>query len=99
MGFEYKISTFCTAEQLSNIRNFLQKHKYFDRNRLAYDKEFTEFRTAENTGVMPNLSIITEDDGIYICQHGSSYMWQDIEELKLYLQEEQIQYTIIDYQD
>lgn len=48
---------------------------------------------------MPNISIIFEEDGIYICQYGSSYVWTDLDALKSYLENELIEYEIIDYQE
>ncbi|MFD2562917.1 hypothetical protein [Aquimarina rubra] len=45
------------------------------------------------------MSIIFENDGIYICQYNASYVWTELEELKHYLDDKSVTYTIIDYQD
>lgn len=59
---------------------------------------FWDFIHPEYTGKLPNISIIFEEDSIYICQYGSSYVWIDPEELKNYIDKEQIEYEL-NYQE
>jgi hypothetical protein len=40
-----------------------------------------------------------EKDGIYVCQYNSTYIWTDLNELKNYIQNEKIEYEILDYQE
>lgn len=57
-----------------------------------------DFRHPENTGKLLN-SIIFEENGIYICQYGSSYAWANLRDLKNYLEKEKIEYKLINYQE
>jgi len=99
MGFEYKLKTKLTDKQTIEIQGLLVDNKTFDKKYKFDGKEFWDFRRADNNGKMPNINIVFEEDGIYICQYGSSYLWTDIENLKDYIDNEKIEYKIIDYQD
>lgn len=99
MGFEYKLKTKLTDKQTAVIQGLLVNSITFDKKYKFDGKEFWDFRRAENNGKMPNINIVFEEDGIYICQYGSSYLWTDIENLKDYIDSEKIEYKIIDYQD
>lgn len=99
MGFEYKIKTKLTDKQTSEIQDLLESFALFEKKYEYAHQLFWDFRHKENTGKMPNMSIIFEEDGIYICQYGSSYMWTDLNELKSYMEKEHIAYDILDYQD
>ncbi|WP_250253445.1 hypothetical protein [Chryseobacterium sp. Marseille-Q3244] len=99
MGFEYKLKTKLTDQQTTEIQDLLESSDLFEKKYEYAHQVFRDFRHAENTGEMPNISIIFEEDGIYICQYGSSYVWKDLDELKNYIEKEQIAYKIIDYQD
>ncbi|AZB10941.1 hypothetical protein EG344_19935 [Chryseobacterium sp. G0162] len=99
MGFEYKLKTKLTDQQTTEIQDLLESSDLFEKKYEYAYQVFRDFRHAENTGKMPNISIIFEDDGVYICQYGSSYVWKDLDELKNYIEKEQIAYKIIDYQD
>jgi hypothetical protein len=99
MGFEYKLKTNLTDKQAAKIQDLLEGSPLFEKKYEYNNQLFWDFRYAENTGKLPNISIIFEEDGIYICQWGSSYVWTDLDELKNYIKKEQIAYEIIDYQD
>lgn len=99
MGFEYKLKTKLTDRQITEIENLLESAHLFDKKYEFENKLFRDFRHAENKGKIPNISIIFENDGIYICQYSSSYLWTDLDELKNYMEKEHIQYETIDYQD
>lgn len=99
MGFEYKLKAKLTDQQTAEIQDLLEKSVLFEKKYEYANQLFWDFRHAENTGKIPNISVIFEKDGIYICQWSSSYVWKDLEELKDYLQKEQIEYDLIDYQE
>lgn len=99
MGFEYKLKTKLTDQQTSEIKDLLENLALFDKKYEYAHQLFWDFRHVENTGKIPNISIIFEEDGIYICQWNSSYVWADLAELKNYIENKQITYEIIDYQD
>ncbi|MDN3692657.1 hypothetical protein QWZ06_10395 [Chryseobacterium tructae] len=99
MGLEYKLKAKLTEQQTADIQDLLENAVLFEKKYEHAHQLFWDFRHAENTGEMPNISIIFEEDGIYICQYGSSYVWTDLDELKNYIEKEQIAYKIIDYQD
>ncbi|OCA79838.1 hypothetical protein BBH99_05170 [Chryseobacterium contaminans] len=99
MGFEYKLKAKFTDKQTSEIQNLLGNSDLFEKKHEYAHQLFWDFRYAENTGKIPNISIIFEKDGIYICQWGSSYAWTDLDELKNYIENEQIEYELIDYQE
>ncbi len=97
MGFEYKIKAKFTAIQTAEIQYLLENSKMFDK-KYEFDKQiFWDFRHPANTGKMPNISIVFEKDGIYICQHISTEVWTDLDILN-YIQNQQIEYEILDYQ-
>lgn len=99
MGFEYKLKTKLTDRQTIEIQNLLENAHLFDKKYEFEHTLFWDFRHSENNGKIPNISIIFENDGIYICQYSSSYLWTDLDELKNYIEKEHIQYETIDYQD
>lgn len=99
MGFEYKLKTKLTDQQTAEIQDLLENSALFEKKQEYAHQLFWDFRHVENMGKIPNMSIIFEEDGIYICQWGSSYVWTDLDELKNYIEKEQINYEIIDYQD
>lgn len=99
MGFEYKIKTNLSEKIKTEIQCLLENNKMFDKKYEFEGKMFWDFRQTDNNGVMPNMSITFENDGIYICQNSSSYLWVDLEALKHYFDIENIKYEIVDYQD
>lgn len=99
MGYEYKIIAKFTKKQVAEIRYLLVNSKTFEKQYEFENNIFLDFRRPENIGKIPNISIIFENDGIYICQWGSSYLWTDLDQLKNYIEDENIEYRIIDYSD
>lgn len=99
MGYEYKIITKFTEKQVAEIRDLLVNFKTFEKQYEFENNTFLDFRRPENSGKIPNISIIFENDGIYICQYGSSYLWTDLDQLKDCIENENIEYKIIDYSD
>jgi len=99
MGFEYKIKADFTAVQIQEIASLLEQNPYFEKKYSFQGKEIWQFRHPENKGQMPNLIIIFEIDGIYICQFAASYLWTWLEVLKSFLDSNRITYTITDYQE
>lgn len=99
MGFEYKLKTKLTDQQTTEIQNLLESSALFEKKYEYAHQLFWDFRHAENLGKIPNISIMFEEDGIYICQWSSSYVWKDLDELKNYIENKQIEYGLIDYQE
>ena len=99
MGYEYKIVAKLTENQIAEIKNLLISNIMFDKKYEFDSKMFWDFRHSENRGKMPNISVVFENDGIYICQYGSSYLWTYLDKLKDYILNEKIEIKIIDYQD
>ncbi|GAB1858353.1 hypothetical protein MHTCC0001_31900 [Flavobacteriaceae bacterium MHTCC 0001] len=98
MGFEYKIKTNLTSRNNAEIQMLLEKKITFEGTYEFQGQLFWNFRKNKNKGEMPNVSILFEKDGIYILQYSSSYLWTELEELKHYLEKENITYHIIDHQ-
>jgi hypothetical protein len=63
------------------------------------NKTFWDFRQLENIGKIPNISLVFEKDEIYVCQYSSTDIWTDLDKLKNYIQNENIKYEILDYQE
>lgn len=98
MGFEYKLRVKLTNKQTSEIQFLLLDNITFDKKYKFDNKEFWEFREAENIGKLPNINIVFENDGIYICQYSTSYLWTNLDKLKNYIESNKIKYKLIDYQ-
>ncbi|NQX43288.1 hypothetical protein SAMN05421820_11651 [Pedobacter steynii] len=99
MGFEYKIKADFTTGQIQEIAGLLERNPYFEKKYSFQGKENRQFRHPENKGQMPNLIVIFEIDGIYICQFAASFLWTGLEVLKSYLDSNGITYIITDYQE
>ena len=67
MGFKYKLKTKLTDKQTTEIQALLESSALFEKKYKYTHQLFWDFRHAENTGKMPNISIIFEGDSIYIC--------------------------------
>jgi hypothetical protein len=98
MGFEYKIKADFNTGQIQEITDLLERNSYFEKKYDFLGKETRQFRHPENKGQAPNLMIIFEADGLYICHFSTSYLWTWLEALKSYLDCSGIGYTTIDYQ-
>ncbi len=99
MGFEYKIVTKLTDNQAEDIFTLLELNVFFDKKYPFDNKEFWDFRHPENKGRMPNITLTIEQDGIYICQNSSPYLWSDLDTLKNFIEQENIEHIIIDYSE
>lgn len=99
MGFEYKLRIELTDKQTNEIQDLFVKSNEFDKKYELNNKVFWDFRKAENKGEIPNISVIFEEDGIYICQYYTSYLWSGLDDLKKYIECIKIECEIIDYQD
>jgi len=95
MGHEYKIEAKFTQKQRSEIAYVLESNKYFHERTT----KFLEFRHPDNTGKMPNLYVAFEPDGLYVCQNGTPYLWEFLEDLKEYFEKEIVDFEIIDYSE
>lgn len=99
MGFEYKIKADFNTGHIQDITDLLELNPYFEKKYDFLSKENRQFRHPENKNQMPNLIIISETDGLYVCQFSASYLWTWLEALKNYLDCSGIGYTVIDYQE
>ena len=99
MGFEYKIIAQFTEKQITEIQEALEAHAGFGKKYEFDTKVFYNFRLTNNKGKIPNMSISFENDGIYICRYDGSFLWKNFEELKEYMEHENINYTVLDYQE
>lgn len=99
MGYEYKIAAKLTDKQVADIQDILVKSRFFDQKNEFTHKVFWDFRHPDNKGKMPNIHIVFENDGIYVCQNSAPYIWTDLVGLKEYLDKEIADYTIIDYDE
>jgi len=99
MGMEYKVKADLDEKTFNNLATLIKGNKLFHKSILFSGEEQFEFRRADNTGLMPNFTIIIQTDGIYINKHDSSSLWQDIEFLKLYFDNQIKSYSILDFQE
>lgn len=97
MGYEYKIMTKLTDRQLSEVQGLLMDNNTFD-NKYEFNNEiWWEFRQPANSGKMPNCSVVFQDDGIYICQYLSPYLWESLDNLKDYMENNIVEFTLMSY--
>lgn len=99
MGFEYKIRAKLTPQQISEIEQILSKNDYFEQKYWVKEQLFWDFRHSDNHEKLPNVSLIIESDGVYICQWSAVEVWHYLDELKNYLHSQNIPIQIIDYQE
>ncbi len=98
MGMEYKIKAELDDKAINSLKTIMKDNKLFHKSIFYKGEEQFEFRKVENTGSMPNFIIRIEADGIYINKLDSSSLWQDMEDLKLFMDNEIKSYSILDYQ-
>ncbi|GAA0718270.1 hypothetical protein GCM10009430_16170 [Aquimarina litoralis] len=99
MGFEYKIITKLHQKQISEVQQLLEQNHIFDKKYEFDNKLFWDFRKPGNKGKMPNISVAFESDGIYICRHEGGFVWKNLENVKTYMESENVSYEILDYQE
>ncbi len=99
MGMEYKVKAEFDDKTIQDLATIIKHNKLFDKQTSLNEKVYFEFKKAENTGSMPNFTIVIASDGIYITKYDSSALWQDIEALKSYIDHHVKQYEILDYQE
>ena len=99
MGMEYKVKAELDKKTINNLTTIIKGNKLFHKSIFFNGDEQFEFRKGENTGSMPNFTILIQTDGIYINKHDSSSLWQDIEDLKLYIDNQIKLYSILNYQE
>ena len=94
MGHEYRIIASLTAKQAEAIGSLLEHSEHFSGKYMYSGKEILEFRHPDNKGEMPDLHIISEADGLYVCQNVSWNLWTHLDFLKQHLEEQQIPYEV-----
>lgn len=99
MGFEYKIIAKFSQEQIAEIQDVVKTIDEFDKKYIFNNKTFWDFRSLDNKGKMPDISICFDNNGIYICRYGGGYLWKNLQELKEYIEHKNIKYTVFDYQE
>lgn len=100
MGYEYKIIVDLTPNQSLKLQNLILKQPLFSRKPYK-ENDFIEFRSSDNNNSdwMPNLYLLFETDGIYICNNSIAPIWHDLQLIKDYLESHDLSYRIIDYSD
>ncbi|MDO4727715.1 MAG: hypothetical protein Q4B43_01790 [Bacteroidota bacterium] len=88
MGFEYKIKTKLTTLQITEIVELIETNACFERKYQVNGNDFWDLKHTENQGDLPNVSLMLESDGIYICQWGTQDLWQHLDKLKNYFETE-----------
>jgi|688.fasta_scaffold1986632_1 hypothetical protein len=99
MGMEYKVKADLDKKAINDLTTIIKENKLFHKSIFFNGEEQFEFRKGENIGSMPNFIILIQTDGIYINKHDSTTLWQDIEDLKLYFDNQVKLYSILDYQE
>lgn len=99
MGMEYKVKADLDEKTINYLATLIKDNKLFHKSILINGEDQFEFRRVENTGPMPNFTIIIQTDGIYINKYDSSSLWQDIEYLRLYFDNQIKSYSILDFQE
>lgn len=97
MGFEYKLKVKLTSKQTAEIQNLLIENIAFKKKYNLEGKVCLDFKKSENYSEIPNITIMFEEDGIYICQYNSVNLWTDINLLKDYMEGNKINYEIMEY--
>jgi hypothetical protein len=100
MGFEYKILVELSTKQSLKLQQILlQQIGFYRKPYLGH--EYIEFRCLENSdpNYMPNLRLLFEIDGIYICNNSITSIWHDLHMIKKYLENNHLKYRIFDYSD
>ncbi len=100
MGFEYKILVDLTPQQSLELQSLILEHPHFSRKPYK-ENDFIEFRHPDNDNPnsMPNLHLLFEADGIYICNNSITPIWNDLQIIKSYLEIHHLSYNIFDYSD
>jgi hypothetical protein len=88
---------FSRSEPDEEIQDLLIKKIAFEKKYNLEGKEYFNFKKAVNNSEMSNITIMFEEDGIYICQYNSANLWTDIGLLKYYMEGNKINYEIMEY--
>lgn len=90
MGYEFKIMINLEDSEKNEIENIFRANSNF----VYQDNAFWAFRAKNNISKMPDLHLFFEKKEIYICQNNSSNVWNNLFELKIYL--EDFEYQLIE---
>ncbi len=96
MGFEYTIKLKLDNRQTNEVNDLLININSFDKKYEFNSKTFWDFRLSDNFSTIPDTSLTLDNDGIYICQNISSYIWAELEILKSYFEKNYIEYEVIE---
>ncbi len=100
MGFEYKILVDLTPQQSLELQYLILEHPHF-RRKPYQENDFFEFRHPDhdNPDWMPNLKLLFEHDGIYICRYDHPELWRNLQLIQTYLQQHALVFTEVDYSE
>lgn len=100
MGFEYKILVDLTPQQALDLQGILLRQIGFSRKPYK-ENDFIEFRHPENDNPnwMPNLTLLFETDGLYVCNYSITPIWEDLHTIKNYLEQHHLTFHIHAYSD
>ena len=96
MGYEYKITVKLSEKQKEKVKSLLMKSNLFNKIYQRQDIQYLDFRIPENEGIMPCLTISFSEEGLYVLQNGSSYLWQYLVEIQEYFENNNILYKTIE---
>lgn len=94
MGFESKIYSKENAQIYKGVQNILENQKSFYKKEIINDHLDFEFRESKISGGMLDITVIIEEDGLYICQYLSSKMWNVLNEIITFLKKNNIDFNI-----
>ncbi|MBP5992956.1 MAG: hypothetical protein KA518_03350 [Acinetobacter sp.] len=100
MGFEYKILVDLTQQQSLELQNLILEQPCFSR-KSDFKYDYIEFRHPNNLDqkYMPNLRLLFEADGIYICNNSTTSIWDDLTIIRNHIETNHLTYRIFDYSD
>jgi hypothetical protein len=100
MGCEFKILTRLSDQQKKDIENIFNHHRFNLKKHRFNGDELWDFIDLEtNPGEMPNFTIIFQSDGLYILKNDIGNVWNDLNELKDYFQNNKIDILVKDYEE
>ena len=99
MGFEFKVISNLTANEINDIHLLLDNNELLEKKYEFENKLFWDLKNYESKSDMPDTTITIEQNGIYICQYLSSYLWTNVDNLKNYFEKEVKEFKVDKYED
>jgi hypothetical protein len=93
MGHEHKIYFSIPKANQDNLRDTITRQPSYSGTIQVNGVTQYEFRFNSNDSY-PDFVLVIENDGLYVCNNHSSKTWQEIEFIKKYLIDHNINYKI-----